>query len=167
MLKRYSALDSNYLCGKYPFNNNTNIIFKECNNLNLNQIECWPNTLIEMESFFQKELNKYAYIWNGKDINPYNFALKYSKFFIVTSDSTSMISECAFTKKPIYIFHLPFKRTSNRIKKFHDEFENRKITQKFSGHIDLIEWQYETLDEAKRISGILKERIIEGLNESR
>ena len=54
-----------------------------------------------------------------------------------------------------------------KIKKFHDEFENRKITQKFSDHIDLIEWQYETLDEAKRISGILKERIIEGLNESR
>ena len=57
MHNRFSALDSNYLCGKYPFNNNTNIIFKECNNLNLNQIACWPNTLIEMESFFQKELN--------------------------------------------------------------------------------------------------------------
>ena len=53
MHKRFSALDSNYLSGKYPFNNNTNIIFKECNNLNLNQIACWPNTLIEMESFFQ------------------------------------------------------------------------------------------------------------------
>ena len=52
-------------------------------------------------------------------------------------------------------------------KKLIRQFENRKITQKFSDHIDLIEWQYETLDEAKRISGILKERIIEGLNESR
>ena len=118
-------------------------------------------------NILQKELNKFAYIWNGIDRNPYSFALKYSKFFIVTSDSTSMISECAFTKKPIYVFHLPFKRKSKRIKKFHDDFENRKITQKFSDHIDLIEWQYETLDEAKRISGILKERIIEGLNESR
>ena len=121
----------------------------------------------DMINILQKELNKFAYIWNGIDRNPYSFALKYSKFFIVTSDSTSMISECAFTKKPIYVFHLPFKRTSNRIKKFHDEFENRKITQKFSDHIDLIEWQYETLDEAKRISGILKERIIEGLNDSK
>ena len=78
-----------------------------------------------------------------------------------------MISECAFTKKPIYIFHLPFKRISKRINKFHNEFESRKITKKFSDHIDLKEWQYETLDEAKRISGILKERIIEGLNESK
>ncbi len=124
-------------------------------------------TSIDIIDILQKKLNKFAYIWDGKDNNPYNFALKYSKFFIVTSDSTSMISECAFTKKPIYVFHLPFKRKSKRIKKFHDDFENRKITQKFSDNIDLIEWQYETLDEAKRISGILKERIIEGLNESR
>ena len=56
MHKRFSALDSNYLSGKYPFNNNTNIIFKECNNLNINQISCWPNNLIEMEKIFQKEL---------------------------------------------------------------------------------------------------------------
>ena len=50
---------------------------------------------------------------------------------------------------------------------FHQEFENLKITKKFLDHIDLNTWQYETLDEAKRISGILKERIIEGYNESR
>ena len=44
---------------------------------------------------------------------------------------------------------------------------NRKITKKLSDCVNLVEWKYETLDEAKRISGILKERIIEGLNESR
>ena len=120
----------------------------------------------DMINILQKNLNKFAYVWDGIAKNPYVFALKYSKFFIVTSDSTSMISECAFTKKPIYVFHLPFKRTSKRMESFHEEFETRKITQKFSDHINLIEWQYETLDEAKRISGILKERIIEGHNES-
>ena len=78
-----------------------------------------------------------------------------------------MISECAFTKKPIYVFHLPFKRTSKRIENFHKEFENRKITQKFLDDVNLKEWKYETLDEAKRISGILKERIIKGFDESR
>ena len=30
------------------------------------------------------------------------------------------------------IFHLPFKRTSKRMESFHEEFETRKITQKFS-----------------------------------
>ena len=53
------------------------------------------------------------------------------------------------------------------MKKFHEEFENRKITQKFLNDVSLKEWKYESLDEAKRISGILKERIIEGLYESK
>ena len=56
MLKRYSALDSNYFSGKYSFKNNTFITFKECKNLNLQQIACWPNTLSKIEIFFQKEL---------------------------------------------------------------------------------------------------------------
>ena len=78
-----------------------------------------------------------------------------------------MISECAFTGKPVYVFHLPYIRISKRIKNFHDEFENLNITKKLLNHTDLNSWQYEALDEAKRISGILKERIIEGNNESR
>jgi heterotetrameric sarcosine oxidase gamma subunit len=57
MLKRYSALDSNYFPGKYPFDNSANIILKECNNLNLQQIACWPHTLSEMGNFFQRKLN--------------------------------------------------------------------------------------------------------------
>ena len=55
MLKRYSALDSNYLPGKYSYNNNVNISFKEYSNLNLQQIACWPNNLFEVENFFKKE----------------------------------------------------------------------------------------------------------------
>jgi len=122
------------------------------------------NKIIEV---MKKKLKKIAYVWNGPNNNPYCFALKNSKFFIVTSDSTSMISECAFTGKPVYVFHLPFKRISKRMDSFHKEFENLKITKKFLDHVDLNTWQYKTLDEAKRISGILKERIIEGFNESK
>tara|TARA_B100000965_G_C19581402_1_gene753724 strand:- start:782 stop:1354 length:573 start_codon:yes stop_codon:yes gene_type:complete len=57
MLKRYSALDHNYLPGKYPFNNLTKITFKEYNQLKLQQIACWPNKLSEINDFFQKKLN--------------------------------------------------------------------------------------------------------------
>ena len=124
-------------------------------------------TSLDVIRFMKDKLNKIAYIWDGDGDNPYSFALNNSKFFVVTSDSTSMISECAFTGKPIFVYHLPFKRISKRIKSFHQEFENLKITKKFLDHADLNTWQYETLDEAKRISGILKERILEGLNESR
>ena len=57
MLKRYSALDSNYKSGKYYIENSANIIFKEYNNLHLQQVACWPHTLSKMENFFQKEFN--------------------------------------------------------------------------------------------------------------
>ncbi len=115
----------------------------------------------------QSKLKNIAYVWNGLDKNPYSFALKYSNFFIVTSDSTSMISECAFTGKPIFVYHLPFRRKSPRINNFHKEFEKLNITHKFSNNIKLIQWKYKSLDEAKRIAGILKEKIIKDFNESK
>ena len=117
----------------------------------------------KINDLLQSYLNKIAYVWDGKKNNPYSFSLINSKHFIVTSDSTSMISECASTGKPIYIFHLPFKRKSRRMEEFHEEFTNRKITKKFIDNTVLEDWKYETFNEAKRISGILKERIIKGL----
>ena len=119
-------------------------------------------TSLDIMMLIKEKLDKIAFIWDGIDKNPYSFALNNSKFFILTSDSTSMISECAFTGKPVFIFHLPFKRTSKRMESFHYEFENLNITKKFVDNLDLKSWQYETLDEAKRISGIIKERIIKG-----
>tara|TARA_Y100001949_G_scaffold127583_1_gene109113 strand:- start:8 stop:568 length:561 start_codon:yes stop_codon:yes gene_type:complete len=57
MLKRDSALDSHYLPGSYPLNDKISVRFKEFNNLILQQLACWPNTLSETENFFKKELN--------------------------------------------------------------------------------------------------------------
>ena len=65
MLKRHSTLDTIYTPGKNPFNNITNITFKELVNLNLKQITCWPNTYSDTENFFKKELN----IQNIPDFN--------------------------------------------------------------------------------------------------
>ena len=95
--------------------------------------------------------------------NPYLFALKHSIFFILTSDSTSMISESAVTGKPIYVYHLPFKRKSKRIENFHNEFENLNITRNFDNTLNLKNWNYNHLNETKRIAGIIKKRIIEDL----
>ena len=116
----------------------------------------------DLNNILEKKLNKIAYVWDRKEKNPYIFALKYSKIFVVTSDSTSMISECAFTGKPIYVYNLPFRRKSKRMEYFHNEFKKLQITQNFSNIDKLKEWKYKSLDEAKRISGILKERIIKG-----
>jgi mitochondrial fission protein ELM1 len=71
-----------------------------------------------------------------------------------------MISECAFTGKPIYIFHLPFKRKSKRIEKFHHQFEELNITKNLNNEKKISKWTYNSLDESKRIASILKKRII-------
>ena len=116
-------------------------------------------TTQEMKKALINNLTDIAIIWKESEKNPYTFALKYSDFFIVTSDSTSMISECAFTGNPIFIFHLPFKRRSKRIEKFHENFQKLNITKKLEKN-DLIPWTYNSLNESKRIASIIKERII-------
>ena len=113
-----------------------------------------PNSL----NLLMKKLKGTAYVWNKKTKNPYLFALKYSRYFIVTSDSTSMISECAFTGRPVYIYHLPYKRHSIRIANFHREFEEKNITKKLRDNLEV--WGYTPLNEAERIAGILRTRIL-------
>ena len=114
----------------------------------------------------ENNLKNIEIIWEDRNNNPYIFALKYSNFFIVSSDSTSMISECAITEKPIYVFHLPFKRKSIRMEKFHDQFEKMNITKKLTDLGELIPWSYKSLNESKRIAGIIKKRIIKEIDES-
>ena len=121
----------------------------------------------EVKNLLNSKLNKVARLWLGKGENPYKFALYNSKFFIITSDSTSMISEATVSGKPIYIYQLPSKRKIVRFNRFHDEFRKRNITKDFLTMNDLEYWSYEKLDESKRIAGIIKKRIIEGKNEFR
>jgi len=114
----------------------------------------------EVKKLLNNNLKNIAIIANEKNKDFYKFALKNSNFFVVTSDSTSMISECAFTGKPIYIFSLPFKRKSKRIESFHEHFMNLNITKELGNKNDLIPWSYKLLNESERIAGIIKERII-------
>ena len=106
-------------------------------------------------------LKDFAKIWSGEGVNPYSFAIKNSSYFILTSDSTSMISESAISGKPIYIYQLPFKRASKRFEKFHNEFKKLNITRNFENNTILSNWSYTSLYESKRIAGIIKQRIIQ------
>ena len=98
-----------------------------------------------------------------KSENPYLYCLKIADFIIVTSDSTSMISEACFTGKPVFIFHLPFKRKSLRFENFHREFEEIGLTMPFKQ--ELYTWNYKPLNESKRIAGIINTRILKQNNE--
>ena len=131
------------------------------NNSNINLLVLTSRRTIDtIKNILKRNLSSLSTIWLGEGHNPYEFALKYSTHFIVTADSTSMISESATTGKPIYIYHLPFKRESKRFERFHKEFKNLNITRNFDNKIILSNWEYKPLNESKRISGIIKERII-------
>ena len=107
-----------------------------------------------------EKLKNIAKIWTGEGKNPYIESIQKSSFFIVTSDSTSMISEAAISGKPIYIHHLVFKRKSMRIENFHKEFSDLGITKDLKNINRLNDWTYNSLNESERIAIIIKKRII-------
>ena len=87
----------------------------------------------------------------------YLSALKLSKIIIVTCDSTSMISECAITQKPIFVAKMKAKRRNNRFEYFLNSFREKGIVKFLGENID--NWSYPELDETKRIARIIKERL--------
>ena len=87
----------------------------------------------------------------------YLSALKLSKLIIVTCDSTSMISECAITQKPIFVAKMKAKRKNNRFEYFLNSFRERGIIKFLGENTD--NWSYLELDETKRIAKIIKERL--------
>ncbi len=87
----------------------------------------------------------------------YLSALKLSKIIIVTCDSTSMISECAITQKPIFVAKMKAKRKNNRFKYFLNSFREKGIIRFLGENIDY--WKYPVLDETNRIATIIKERL--------
>ena len=118
-------------------------------------------TSVRIKQIIKNKFNSISNLWLGNGKNPYEFALKYSSKFIVTSDSSSMISEAAISGKPIYVYNLPFKRKSKRFEKFHEEYKRLNITRDLNNISNFDDWSYSPLNESKRIAGIIKERIIE------
>ena len=134
------------------------------NHLNINlKVITSRRTSELVKNIIDKRLKNIASIWNGEGKNPYKEAIQSSAFFIVTSDSTSMISEAAISGKPIYIYHLPFKRKSVRISNFHDEFSKIGITRDLKNIKHLENWDYNLLNESERIGSMIKKRIIEDI----
>ena len=148
--------DANKLCEK--------LLELKKNHLNINlKVITSRRTSQPVKEIINKKLKNIASIWNGKGENPYEEAIQSSSFFIVTSDSTSMISEAAISGKPIYIYHLPFKRKSVRISNFHDEFSKIGITRDLKNIKHLDNWEYNLLNESERIGSIIKKRIIKDI----
>ena len=91
------------------------------------------------------------------DKKAYLSALAISKNIIVTSDSSSMISEAALTGKPIYVANILPKRNDKRFQKFRNLFRDLNITRNLGEEVET--WNYQKLDETNRIANIIKKKI--------
>ena len=65
MLNRNSALIEKYNIGKYPFDDNIEIILSENRNLIIQQIAAWPDEISNIEKFFSDQLG----VQNNIDFN--------------------------------------------------------------------------------------------------
>ena len=136
---------------KSIFSNIKNL--REKNNLHLIVIPS-NRTPVETVSLAKSELMKDTTIIETVDKKAYLSALCLAKYIVVTCDSSSMISEAAFTGKPVYVAMIETKRNDKRFKKFRKLFENMNILRKLDDKLET--WSYEKLDEANRVSKLIK-----------
>ena len=113
-----------------------------------------PIKTIELaKKFFSKE----HLIIDRVDKNAYLSSLGVADYIIVTCDSSSMISEAALTGKPLYVAMIPPSKKDTRFKKFRKLFENMNIIREFDEKLET--WNYEKLDETKRIAYEIKNKL--------
>ena len=125
----------------------------EKNNLHLIVI---PSNRTPMETVLlaKSEFMKDTTIIETVDKKAYLSALCLAKYIVVTCDSSSMISEAALTGKPVYVAMIETKRNDKRFKEFRKLFENMNILRKLDDKLET--WSYEKIDEANRISKLIK-----------
>jgi len=98
-----------------------------------------------------------AYIWEGKGDNPYFGLLSLADVIIVTSDSVSMVSEAAFTGKPVHVFEL--EGGSAKFTRFHQSLRDAGATRPFRGAIE--RWQYTPPNDTARAAAEIRRRYAE------
>ena len=91
------------------------------------------------------------------DKKAYLSALAIAENIIVTCDSSSMISEAALTRKPIYIANISPKKNDKRFQRFRNLFRELNITRNLGEEVEI--WNYQKLDETNRVANIIKQKI--------
>ena len=113
-----------------------------------------PIKTIELaKKFFSKE----HLIIDRVDKNAYLSSLGVADYIIVTCDSSSMISEAALTGKPLYLAMIPPSKKDTRFQNFRKLFEKMNIIREFDEKLET--WNYEKLDETKRIAYEIKNKL--------
>ena len=113
-----------------------------------------PKRIIDLAN---KEFNKIGFVVNSVDKQAYLSAFALASSIVVTSDSTSMISEAAESGKPIFIAHMHLKKDNYRFKKFFQLFKDMKITKDLGESID--SWTYNKFNEAERVATMINSKL--------
>jgi mitochondrial fission protein ELM1 len=113
-----------------------------------------PKLIINLAA---KEFEEDGYVVKNVDKKAYLSALALANYIVVTSDSTSMISEAATSGKPIFIAHMKAKKNNYRFKKFYKLFKELGIIRDLGEKVE--NWKYETLNEAEKIAVKIKNKL--------
>ena len=131
---------------KQILNNNFQIIVIPSNRTPIKTIEL-AKTFFSEEHLIIEKVDKDAYL----------SSLGVADYIIVTCDSSSMISEAALTGKPIYVAMIPPSKRDIRFHKFRKLFKKMNIIREFEDKLEF--WNYEKLDETKRIAYEIKNKL--------
>lgn len=104
-----------------------------------------------------KEFNEDGFVVSSVDKQAYLSSLSLASFIVVTSDSTSMISEVAISGKPIFVAHMKPKKNNYRFRKFYKLFNELGITRNLGVKVE--SWKYNKLNEAERIASIINSKL--------
>lgn len=100
-----------------------------------------------------------CHVHTGEGENPYFAFLGSADLIFVTEDSTNMLTEAAFTGRPVY--SLPLEGNPGKFRLLHSGLEARNALRPFLGRID--NWRYAPLDETSRIATLLANRFFPDL----
>jgi len=98
-----------------------------------------------------------GFVVNSVDKQAYLSSLAIANSIVVTSDSTSMISEAATSGKPIFVAHMQPKRNNYRFKRFYKLFRELGVIKNLGEKVE--NWTYDSFNEAERIAAIINRRL--------
>ena len=104
-----------------------------------------------------KEFGADGYVVNSVDKQAYLSAFALATNIVITCDSTSMISEAATSRKPIFVAHMKAKKNNYRFKKFFQLFREMGITKELGDKVD--NWTYNRFNEADRIATLMRKKL--------
>jgi mitochondrial fission protein ELM1 len=114
-----------------------------------------PNNIAQ---FIKSSLkNDHIYIWDEQGENPYFGFLAHADTILVTSDSTSMLSEACTTGKPTYMISLKETGRLGRIKTLQKNLIEHGALRIFDGTIDT--WRYKPLNDSQIVANEVKKRL--------